>query len=446
MPLTALDIFKHLPKSNCGKCGFPTCLAFSMQMAAKKAGLDQCPEVTDEARAALEGASSPPIRLVCIGKGEGKIEIGQETVLFRHDETFYHPTGIAVRVKDDLDDAALDARVQAIKALSFERVGQKIAVDMIAVENASGSEDRFKRAATAASQTGLAMILMSSNPKALAAALEVCADKNPLIYRADAGNWEDMAAAAKQTCCPLAVDASDLEKAAELTQKLVAAGVEDLVLDVTSGGFAETLQALTKVRRHSLRKNFRPLGYPCMALALEEDQEVALAAAGSYVAKYAGIVVTDAIEPWQILPILTVRQNIYTDPRKPVQVEPKLYEIGAVTDKSPLLLTTNFSLTYYTVEGDVEASRVPSFVGVIDTEGTSVLTAWASEKLTAEKAAKFLNSEEVKSRVSHGKVIIPGYVAVMSGKLEDESGWQVLVGPRESSGIPKYLKTVWKAD
>jgi acetyl-CoA decarbonylase/synthase complex subunit gamma len=244
----------------------------------------------------------------------------------------------------------------------------------------------------------------------------------------------------------LAVDASDLEKAAELTPKLAAAGAEDLVLDVTAGSLVATLQALTKVRRLALRKNFRPLGYPCMAIPTSADEEVALAEAASYAAKYAGIVVTDAIEPWQILPILTVRMNIYTDPRKPVQVESKLYEIGAVTDKSPLLLTTNFSLTYYTVEGDVEASRVPSFIGVIDTEGTSVLTAWASEKLTAEKAAKFLNSEEVKSKVSHGKVIIPGYVAVMSGKLEDEAGWQVLVGPRESSGIPKYLKTMWKAD
>jgi len=446
MPLTALDIFKHLPKTNCGKCGFPTCLAFSMQMAAKKAGLDQCPDVTDEGRAALEGAASPPIRLVCIGKGDGEIKIGQETVLFRHDETFYHQPGVAVRMKDDADDSALQAKAQAIKALAFERVGERIAVDMIAVEDVSGDAAKFKAAASAAAQTGLALILMSSRPASLAAALEVCADRNPLIYRADAGNWEDMAAAAKQTCCPLAVDASDLEKAAELTQKLVSAGVENLVLDVTAGSFAATLQALTKVRRFALRKNFRPLGYPCIAFPSSADQDVALAEAASYVAKYAGIVVTDATEPWQILPILTVRMNVYTDPRKPVQVESKLYEIGSVTDKSPLLLTTNFSLTYYTVEGDVEASRVPSFIGVIDTEGTSVLTAWASEKLTAEKAAKFLNSEEVKSRVSHGKVVIPGYVAVMSGKLEDESGWKVMVGPRESSGIAKYLKTVWKPD
>ena len=446
MALKALDIFKHLPKTNCGKCGFPTCLAFSMQMAAKKVGLDDCPEVTDEARAALEGSAAPPVRLVTIGKGDGAVETGNETVLFRHDETFYHGTGIAVSVKDDLDEAALQARIDAIKALSFERVGQKIAVDMIAVENASGDKDKFAQAVSAASNTGLALMLMSSDPDVLAAALADCADQNPLLHRATADNWEQMAKLAKENSCPLAVDASDLEKAAELTGKLVEAGVQDLVLDVTSDSLAATLAALTKVRRLALRKSFRPLGYPCMALPTSADQDLALAEAGTYIAKYAGIVIVDAVEPWQVLPLLTIRQNIYTDPRKPVQVEPKLYDVGAATPESPLLVTTNFSLTYYTVESDVEASRVPSHIGVIDTEGTSVLTAWAAEKMTVEKVAKFLNSDEVKNSVSHRKVIIPGYVAVMTGKLEDESGWEVLVGPRESSGIPKYLKTMWKPD
>ena len=446
MALKALDIFKNLPKTNCGKCGHPTCLAFAMQMAAKKADLDDCPDVTAEGRAALEGASSPPIRMVTVGKGDGAVQIGNETVLFRHEETFYHPTGIAVRVKDDLDDAALQAEVNAVKALSFDRVGQKIAVDMIAVENASGDKAKFARAASAAKATGLAIILMSSDSDAMAAALEVCGDQSPLLYRANSGNWEAMAALAKAKNCPLAVDASDLAQAADLTAKLNQAEVQDLVLDVTSGGLSGTLSALTKVRRLALRKNFRPLGYPCIALPSSSDPDLAIAEAGAYVAKYAGIVVVDTKEPWRALPLLTIRQNVFTDPRKPVQVESKLYAIGAVNDKSPLLLTTNFSLTYYTVEGDVEASRVASHIGVIDTEGTSVLTAWASEKLTVDKVVKFLNSEDVKGKVSHNKVIIPGYVAVMSGKLEDESGWQVLVGPRESSGIPKYLKTMWKAD
>ena len=446
MALTALAIYKHLPKTNCAKCGCPTCLAFSMQIAAKKAGLDECPDITEEGRAALEGAASPPIRLVTIGGGDNAVQIGNETVLFRHDETFYHPTGVAVRVRDDLAEDTLRARVGAIKALTFERVGQRIAVDMIAVENVSGDKGKFSLAASAASKTGLALILMSTDVDAIAEAVKVCVDQKPLLYRANAGNWEAMAAVAKTTGCPLAVDASDLDQAADLTQKLSSAGAQDLVLDVTAGGMAVTLAALTKARRFALRKNFRPLGYPCLVIPTSSDLDLALMEAGAYVAKYAGIVIVDAVEPWQIMPLLTIRQNIFTDPRKPVAVEPKLYEVGSVTKQSPLLVTTNFSLTYYTVQGDVEASRVPAFIGVVDTEGTSVLTAWASEKLTVEKVTKLLNSSEVKDRIAHNKVIIPGYVAVMSGKLEDESGWQVMVGPRESSGIPKYLKTMWQAD
>ena len=446
MALTALDIYKHLPKSNCAKCGCPTCLAFSMQIASKKAGLDQCPEITEEGRAALEGASSPPMRLATIGCGDNAVHTGNETVLFRHEETFYHPTGIAVRVKDNLAPDALQARADAIKGLTFERVGQRIAVDMIAVENVSGDKAKFAQAASAASKTGLALILMSPDVDAIAEAVKVCVNQRPLLHRANAGNWEAMSAVAKATGCPLAVDASDLEQAADLTQKLSAGGVQDLVLDVTAGGISATLSALTKARRFALRKNYRPLGYPCMAIPNSSDPDLAIAEAGAYVAKYAGMVVIDTVEPWQVLPLLTIRQNVYTDPRKPVAVEPKLYEIGTVTKDSPLLITTNFSLTYYTVQSDVEASRVPTYIGVVDTEGTSVLTAWASEKLTVDKVTKLLNSSEVKDRITHNKVIIPGYVAVMSGKLEDESGWQVMVGPRESSGIPKYLKTMWKAD
>lgn len=445
MALKALDIYKFLPKTNCAKCGSNTCLAFAMQLAAKKADLEDCPDITEEAKLSLEGASSPPIRLITIGDSS-PVQIGNETVLFRHDETFYHPTAVAVRVRDTLDEQALGAALEAAKNLSFERVGQQIAVDMIAVENASGNRDAFVQAVTAASKTGLAMILMSQSTEALAAALVVCSSQKPLLYRADESNWEAMAKLAVEFSCPLCVNACDLDAAADLTQKLIGKGAEDLVLDVSSDSMSSTLQALTRVRRLALKKGCRPLGYPCLAIPASDEADMASLEAASYLAKYAGIVVVDTMDPWRILPILTVRQNVFTDPRKPVQVEPKVYSIGAVSDDSPFLITTNFSLTYYTVEGDIEASRVPCYVGVIETEGTSVLTAWASEKLTVDKVVQLLNSDEVTSRLSHRKVIIPGYVAVMSGKLEDESGWQVMVGPRESSGIPKYLKTMWKSD
>jgi len=444
MALKALDIYKHLPKSNCAKCGSPTCLAFAMALASKKTSLDQCPDITPEGIAALEGASAPPIRLVTVGIGAKKVEVGNETVLFRHDETFYHPTGVAVRVKDNASD--LPAQLDAVKTLAFERVGQHIAVDMLAVENASGDGATFAAAVKAAAETGLALVLMAEKAANMAAALPEVADKKPLLYKATASNWEEMASMACQSGCPLAVDAVDLDAAADLAQKITAAGAQDLILDVTGPNLGATLEALTKIRRLALKKGFRTLGYPCITVPSTEDPDLEVAEAGACIAKYAGVVVVDVKEPWQVLPLLTIRQNIFTDPRKPVAVEPKLYSVGAVDEKSPLLITTNFSLTYYTVEGDVEASRVPAYIGVIDTEGTSVLTAWASEKLTAAKVAKFLNSEEVKGKVKHGKVIIPGYISVMSGSLEDESGWKIMVGPRESSGIAKFLKTMWKAE
>jgi acetyl-CoA decarbonylase/synthase complex subunit gamma len=414
-----------------------------MKVAQKQASIDECAYVSDDAKAALEGASAPPIRLITIGEGESKLQIGNETVMFRHEDTFYHPPGIAVRVPDDLEADALAARVAAIGALKFVRIGMDIRVDVVAVDNVSGDAGRFKAAVETASRLGLPMVLMARGASQMAAALEVCADKKPLVHAAGPDNWEEFARMAKEKGCPLAVKAPDLSATAELTGKIKAAGVEDMVLDVTADGLCPTLQNLTMVRRLSLKKGARELGYPCMAVAAGNDVFAEVAQAATYAAKYAGIVVTSLSEAEQILPLLTVRQNVFTDPRKPIQVEPTVYEIGAANAKSPVLITTNFSLTYYTVEGEVEASRVPAYIGVIDTEGTSVLTAFASDKLTAEGVAALLKSDALKDKVGHKKVIIPGYVAAMSGALQDESGWEVIVGPREASGIPKFLKTMW---
>jgi acetyl-CoA decarbonylase/synthase complex subunit gamma len=414
-----------------------------MKVAQKQASIDECTYVSDEAKAALEGASAPPIRLVTIGEGENKLQIGNETVMFRHEETFYHPPGIALRVLDDLDADALAARVAAIGALKFVRVGMDIRVDVVAVDNVSGNADRFQAAVKVASKLDLPMVLIAEGASQMAAALEVCAEKKPLIHAARPDNWEEFAKLAKEKGSPLAVKAPDLEALAELTGKIKAAGVEDMVLDATADGLSATLQTLTIIRRLALKKGARDLGYPCMAFAAGDDAFEEVAQAAMYVAKYAGIVVTSLSGAEQILPILTVRTNVYTDPRKPIQVEPTLHEVGVPNPQSPVLITTNFSLTYYTVEGEVEASRVPAYIGVIDTEGKSVLTAFASDKLTAEGVAAFLKSDAFKDKVSHKRVIIPGLVAVMSGALQDESGWEVIVGPREASGIPKFLKTMW---
>jgi acetyl-CoA decarbonylase/synthase complex subunit gamma len=476
MALTAIEIFKNLPKTNCRDCGFPTCLAFAMQLAAKKVELAKCPHVSEEGKAALEGASAPPIKLVTIGTGDAgghkapPLRVGNETVLFRHEQTFHHPAGVAVVVSDTED---LGAALAQANALEFERVGTKISIDLVALRNDSGDPARFRAAAEQAASppceggagggSRFPLILMSEDPAALAAAAEVAQAGKPLLYAATADNYEKVAALAKTSGCPLAVRGNSVEEVAELTPKLNALGVTDLILDTGARTLSATLADQTKIRRLALRKTFRAVGYPTITFASEvpkvskvpkvpEDtqtprhpdtsspyQESARAAA--YVAKYAGIVVLEGREPWQVLPVLTARYNIYTDPQKPIQVTPGVYEIGEVNAQSPVLITTNFSLTYYTVAGDVEASRVPAYIGVIDTEGTSVLTAYASEKLTAEKVTALLNADGgLKDQVSHRKVVIPGLIAVMTAKLKDLSGWDVLVGPRESAGIPKLLR------
>lgn len=444
MALTGLQIYKQLPKTNCKECGFPTCLAFAMKLAAKQTSLDKCPQVTPEAKAALESASRPPIQLVTIGTGESRVQIGNETQLYRHEERFYRPTGVAIRVADDTDDGALAARAEEIGRLTFERVGQTLKVDLIAVENASGDPGRFAGAAKAASEkSGLPCVLMSAKAENLKAAGGPLRDTRPLLYISDPAEAPSAAAVAKELACPLGVRADGVEALAELTPKIAEAGVEELVLDPGTRSVKACVEAFTRIRRLSL-KNFRPLGYPIMAFASAPDPHMQVIEASTYICKYAGVLVMGATERSRLLPVLTTRQNIYTDPQKPVAVEPKLNEVGEVTPESPVLVTTNFSLSYYSVEGEVDASRVPSYIIAVDTEGTSVLTAWASDKFNATTIAEAMKNSGVEEKVRHKKVVIPGLVAVLSGGLEDESGWSVIVGPKEASGIPGFLKNQWK--
>jgi len=445
MALTGLDIFKLLPKTNCGKCGRPTCLAFAMALAGKKASLAECPHISDEAKAALDGASAPPMKLVKIGTGNSTVQVGQETVLFRHDEKFHNPTAVAVRVTDDMPEAELRAKVEKIDALRFERIGQKIAVNLVAVENRSGAADKFAKAAKLASESStLPLVLMSSSAANLKSAAEAVSGKRPLLYGANKDNFAEVAAIAKARNCPLVAVADGLEALAELTDKIKKLGVEEMVLDTGAKDLKAYLHTFTLARRACLKKNVRALGYPTIAVAAAPTPLAEVLKASALIAKYAGIVVLDGAEPWQILPVLTARQNIYTDPQKPIQVEPGVYKVGEANESSPLLFTTNFSLTYFTVQADVEASRIPCWILVVNTEGLSVLTAYSGDKLNEKIVAEHMKKFKVEEKVKHRKLIIPGYVSVMSGKLEEASGWEVLVGPKESSFIPKYLKTQWK--
>ncbi len=440
MGLTGLEIFKQLPKKNCKECGQPTCLAFAMQLAAGKASLDACPYVSDAAREALDAASAPPVALVKIGVGEKAFQIGNETVLFRHDKRFEHPTGIAIQVSDNED---VKAKVDQINKLVFDRVGQVHEVNMVAVSNDSGDAAKFADAVkTAQDNTSYPLLLISSDTGAMEKALEIAGANKPVVYAADANNYEAMVALAKKYEAPLVVKGSDLNSLAELVEKVAGLGYKNLILDSGAREFSKVVADQTQIRRQAL-KLFRPFGYPTIAFANNDDPIMESVNASTYVAKYAGIVVMTSAAPEHILPVITLRLNVYTDPQKPIAVESKIYEILNPGPDAPVLITTNFSLSYFCVAGDTEASRVPAYIIPVDTDGISVLTAWAAGKFTPETIADTVKKLGILEKVNHNSIIIPGGVAVLSGKTAELLGAEVIVGPRESAGIPSFFKQRW---
>lgn len=442
MALTGLDIYKQLPKKNCGECGPPTCLAFAMALAGGKASLDSCPYVTDEARAALESAAAPPIAKVVVGAGEKSITLGDETELFRHDKKFYHETAISIKVSDALSEEEIADRTKKINDLVFVRVGLEYRIQAVAVENASGDADKFAAAVgTIVKNSDLPLVLMSDNPDAIAKALDIEGVNKPLIYAATNDNYEAMTKLAIERNCPLAVKGDNLDDLASLVEKVVALGKKDLVLDPGARSLSRALADFTQIRRQAIKKKFRPFGYPIIAFTTSEDPLEESAEASVYVSKYASMIVMNTIEKAHLLPLLSWRQNLYTDPQVPIRVEEKLHEVGNVTPDSPVYITTNFSLTYYSVEGEVEASKIPSYILAVDTDGLSVLTAYSDGKFEADKIAGVMKKLGLEEKVNHRNIVLPGMVAVLSGKLEEESGWNVIVGPREASAIPAFAKT-----
>jgi len=390
----------------------------------------------------LEALSQPPIKLVTVGGGDTRLEVGNETVMFRHEEKFFHPCGIGFIIEDNLSDSEISRKIDWINKLKFERVGQKIEINLMAIRQTKDGQ-RFKDAVQLVSSgTSLSLVLMSDEPAVLKAALEITRTKRPLIYHATKDNLAAVAQLAKEFNLPLVVSAPDLDTLSNLTKELNRQGVTELVLDTEKKNLADKIWDLTQIRRQALRKSNRALGYPVLVLVDNADPYEEAAEAATFITKYASILLMKGTQSWQVLSLLTLRQNIYTDPQKPLQIEAKLYAIGQVTDKSPVLVTTNFSLSYYTVLSEVEASKIPVYIVSVDTEGMSVLTAWAAEKFTPDKIAESLEKCEAAKLVSHKRLIIPGYVAVMSGDLEEKSGWQITVGPKEAAGIPSFLKNL----
>jgi acetyl-CoA decarbonylase/synthase complex subunit gamma len=440
MALSGLEIYKQLPKKNCGECGTPTCLAFAMALSTGKGVLDSCPYVTDEARENLASASAPPIKAITFGNGS---VLGDETVLFRHDKTFYHPTTLIVQISDALSDEEIAAKVREINDLEFDRVGLHYSLDGIAIVQESGDVQRFAQVVAAvAAATEKSLLVLSNDVTALTAAVPSIAARKPLIGAATAGNYEAMVNLAKEQAVPVILRADGLDALNELVAKAQALGYKEFVLDAGSKTPSQALADLTQFRRLAIKKKYRPFGYPTVAFTTKTEPLDEIVEASVYVAKYASVVVLKAGAKEQILPLLTLRDNLYTDPQKPIQVEPVLHTVGEVNENSPLYITTNFSLTYYSVEGEVESSKIPSCILPIDTDGTSVLTAYAAGKFEPEKIAAAMAACGIADKVSHRNVIIPGYVAVISGKLQEVSGWKVIVGPREASGIVSFAKTL----
>ncbi|MCK4548217.1 MAG: acetyl-CoA decarbonylase/synthase complex subunit gamma [Candidatus Eisenbacteria sp.] len=449
MALTGLQIFKLLPNTNCKDCGFQTCLAFAMKLAARQAELDLCPHASEEAKEILGAAATPPIRLVKIGTGPREVTVGEETVLFRHDKTFYHATAIALSLTDTMPDDEIAQRISEAEGINFERAGENLTVNLLALLSESGNAERYAETARKISdESGMPLILCSDDPQLLKPAVDACAVRRPMIYAATEKNWESMAELARSFKVPLAVrhhgSLSDLH---DLASKIREAGVEDLVLEPGAGTLAMALENQTLIRRAALEQSDKSFGFPTLVRlgGGDEGPLTVSSAATLAICKYASIVILDRYEPWMFLPLLTLRQNIYTDPQKPLQVDPVIYAIGEPGPDSPLAVTTNFSLTYFIVSTEIEGSGTPAWLAIVEAEGLSVLTAWSAGKFGGELVGKRLLEMGVEEKVSHRKVIIPGYIAVIQGEMEDAMpGWEILVGPEEAGDIPAYLKEVWE--
>jgi acetyl-CoA decarbonylase/synthase complex subunit gamma len=447
MALSGLEIYKLLPASsknpevkkhgNCKECGFPTCLAFAMKLGQKQAELSQCPYVEEESKAQLEASAAPPIRLITVSGDGKKLEVGNETVIFRHEKTFYHQPGLFVRVKDTQSDAADVAK--AVGEYSVEYVGMDLTLDGIAVEADGGDF-----AATVAAVKGdcpFPLILLTEDPATAEAGLKAAGGTQSLLWAATSDNWEAMAKLAAEYKVPLAVrvDGGDLDALVALAEQVKGAGVEDIVLDPGARDYASSLSVFTQLRRLALKKNERKVGYPLIAFAGDDP-----VLAGQHIAKYAGFVVLDSFSPGTAYPLLVMRANIFTDPQKPIQVKPGIYEINNPKPGDPLMVTTNFSITYFSVANEIESSGTPGWLLVADAEGMSVLTAWAAGKFDAERIAKSVTSTGIGEKLDHQRIIIPGHVAVLMGELEEElPGWEINVGPREAVDLPNFLKMQW---
>ncbi|MGC8961805.1 MAG: acetyl-CoA decarbonylase/synthase complex subunit gamma [Candidatus Bathyarchaeia archaeon] len=460
--LSPTEVYKLLPRTNCRECGEDNCMAFATKLVNREATLDRCPPLREKEHEAswkaLWELLKPPVKEVIISSRKASVRIGGKLVMYRHELTYHNPTAVAIDVWDEMPEEDLLKRVKEVEGLSYEYIGRALKLDLIAVRSTSNDMGRFSEAVkTVKENTGLPLVLCSMDPNIVEAGLVAYGGGKPLIYAATRDNWKDMADLALMYKCPLAVSSpGDLDGLKSLARTLVEYGVEDLVLDpgtMWDGGLSDTINNFTMIRRAATKVGDELVGFPLLAVPatvwMSEGELPEVKAwreaclASMLIVRYADLLIMHSLEGWAILPILMLRENIYTDPRKPVAVESGLRTFGSPSGESPVLITSIFALTYYTVAADVESSGVNCYLLVVDTEGLSVESAVAGRKLTADKIAEALRDSKVEEKVEHRKLIIPGRASRLSGEIEELTGWTVLVGPLDSSEIPKFLQEKW---
>ncbi|MCK9580747.1 MAG: acetyl-CoA decarbonylase/synthase complex subunit gamma [Methanoregula sp.] len=460
--ISPIDVYKLLPKTNCGDCKEANCMAFATRLVNGELMLTDCPVLhTAEyalAHEALSHLMAPPVRAVTIGNGDQAIMIGGKYVLWRHEFTYHNPTPIAIDVHDLMPENELRERVAAIGQFSYNYIGRKLVLNAVAIRSVSKDPATFAAAVkTVAGATGLPLILCALDPAVMEAGLKEANDRCPLIYAAMESSWKAMADLALAHKAPLAVFApGDLSLLRSLVRTLLAYGVHELVLDpgtYADDGLAATLTNFTAIRSQACRQFDELFGFPLIGIPMtvwtggELSEDVLkwkeAVTASMLMSRYADLLIMHSMDGWVLLPELIWRFNIYTDPRKPVSVESGIKTFGRPDRKSPMLITTNYALTYFTVESDIKAANLDCYLVVVDTGGLSVESAVAGRYFTAESIANALNEYTAGSLVDHTTLIIPGLSARLSGETEEATGWKILVGPKDSSGIPQFLREHW---
>lgn len=445
MALKGLDIFKLTPKKNCKDCGFPTCLAFSMKVAAGAVEIGKCPHMSSEALEKLSEATAPLMKTVTIGKGDTEYKLGGETVLFRHEKTLVNRNRFAVLLSDSMDDAEVDAKIAHMKEVDYVRIGEDMKVEFAALKYA-GNKDKYIALINKVKASGLkvAYALICEDASVAKEALDLLKDENPLVYGANKDNYAAFVELVKADNLALGVKAESLEALYGLVEEIHKLGYKNLVLDPGSASIKEAFENTVQIRRINIQDQDRVFGYPSILFVDElskGDKFMEVALSTLFTMKYGSLIVLSDMDYVRALPLYGVRQNIFTDPQKPMRVEPGIYGFNGADENSPVICTVDFALTYFIVTGEVERSKMPVWMLIPDAGGYSVLTSWAAGKFTSSVIAEFVKESGIENKTKCRKLILPGKVAVLKGDLEEKlPGWDVTVGTTEAMFIPKFLK------